>query len=88
MNPIHFLFKPEQLHIPDGFLSIGVALVFWALTILFVSLAIRNTRGELGERQIPLMGVMAAFIWASCSGSSAAASPARPVRCPSASPAR
>jgi cobalt/nickel transport system permease protein len=64
MNPITLLFKPEQLHIPDGFLSIGVALVFWALTILFVGLAIRNTRGELGERQIPLMGVMAAFIFA------------------------
>jgi len=64
MNPITLLLKPEQLHIPDGFLSIGVALVFWALTILLVSLAIRNTRGELGERQIPLMGVMAAFIFA------------------------
>lgn len=64
MNPINLLLKPEQLHIPDGFLSIGVALVFWLLTIIFVGLAIRNTRGELGERQIPLMGVMAAFIFA------------------------
>jgi cobalt/nickel transport system permease protein len=64
MLPITLLFKLDQLHIPDGFLSIGVALVFWALTILFVGLAIRNTRGELGERQIPLMGVMAAFIFA------------------------
>lgn len=64
MNPITTLLKPEQLHIPDGFLSIGVALFFWALTILFIGLAIRNTRGELGERQIPLMGVMAAFIFA------------------------
>jgi cobalt/nickel transport system permease protein len=64
MNPFSVLFKPEHLHIPDGFLSIGVSLVFWVLTILFVGLAIRNTRGELGERQIPLMGVMAAFIFA------------------------
>lgn len=64
MNPINVFIKPEHMHIPDGFLSIGVALVFWALTILFVGLAIRNTRGELGERQIPLMGVMAAFIFA------------------------
>jgi cobalt/nickel transport system permease protein len=64
MNPIIFLLKPEQLHIPDGFLSIGVSLVFWALAILFVGVALRNTRGELGERQIPLMGVMAAFIFA------------------------
>ncbi len=64
MNLITLLFKLDQLHIPDGFLSLSVTLVFWALTILFVGLAIRNTRGELGERQIPLMGVMAAFIFA------------------------
>ncbi|HBX71144.1 MAG TPA: cobalamin biosynthesis protein CbiM [Chloroflexi bacterium] len=64
MNPIHLLLTPQQLHIPDGFLSVGVSLIFWALTIIFVGLAIRNTRGELGERQIPLMGVMAAFIFA------------------------
>jgi len=64
MSPITLFFKPEHLHIPDGFLSIGVALVFWALTILFVGLAIHHTHGELGERQIPLMGVMAAFIFA------------------------
>ena len=40
------------------------ALVFWALAILFIGIAIRHTRGEFGERQIPLMGVMAAFIFA------------------------
>ena len=64
MNPITPFLKPEYLHIPDGFLSLAVALVFWALTIFFIWLAIRNTRGEFGERQIPLMGVMAAFIFA------------------------
>ncbi len=64
MNLISILFKLNQLHIPDGFLSLPVALVFWAISFLFIWLAIRNTRGELGERQIPLMGVMAAFIFA------------------------
>lgn len=64
MFPTTLLFKTQQLHIPDGFLSIGVSLVFWVMTILFVGLAIRNTRGEFGERRIPLMGVMAAFIFA------------------------
>ena len=64
MSPISILLSPVQMHIPDGFLSIGVSLVFWALTIVFVGVAIRNTRGELGERQVPLMGVMAAFIFA------------------------
>lgn len=58
------LLSPEPLHIPDGFLSLPIAIVFWALTILFVGLAVRRTRDELGERRIPLMGVMAAFIFA------------------------
>jgi len=57
-------FRPEPLHIPDGFLSLPVALAFWGITILTISLAIRRSRDELGERQIPLMGVIAAFIFA------------------------
>jgi cobalt/nickel transport system permease protein len=52
------------LHTPDGFLSVGVSLVFWLIAIGFVGLAIRRTQGQLGERQVPLMGVMAAFIFA------------------------
>ena len=58
------LLKPQQLHIPDGFLTPPVALFFWALTIIIIAVAVRKTRGELGERQIPLMGIMAAFIFA------------------------
>ena len=56
--------KPEALHIPDGFLSLPVALIFWAIAILLVGIAVRRTRAELRERQIPIMGVMAAFIFA------------------------
>ncbi len=56
--------RPIPLHIPDGFLNIGVSLVFWALAILLVGFAVRRTQGELAERQIPLMGIMAAFIFA------------------------
>lgn len=52
------------LHIPDGFLSLGIALVFWALTVAFVSVAARRVQDDLGERQIPVMGIMAAFIFA------------------------
>lgn len=52
------------LHIPDGFLSLGIALVFWALTVAFVSVAARRVQNDLGERQIPVMGIMAAFIFA------------------------
>lgn len=52
------------LHIPDGFLTLAIALVFWVITVLLIALAVRRTQGELGERQIPLMGIMAAFIFA------------------------
>jgi cobalt/nickel transport system permease protein len=59
-----YLFRPVALHIPDGFLNLPVSIVFWMLTIVFVSMAVRKTRRQFGERQIPLMGVMAAFIFA------------------------
>ncbi len=52
------------LHIPDGFLSVPVALVGWALAAVMIALALRQTRDSLGERQIPLMGILAAFIFA------------------------
>lgn len=52
------------LHIPDGFLSLPISLICWIVTIALISVAVRRTGGELGERQIPLMGVMAAFIFA------------------------
>lgn len=52
------------LHIPDGFLSVSVSIIFWVVTIILLAGAVRQTRGQLGERQIPLMGIMAAFIFA------------------------
>ncbi len=52
------------MHIPDGFLGLGVALLLWVVTIAFVVLAARNAQHDLGERQVPLMGIMAAFIFA------------------------
>ena len=58
------LFSPAHLHIPDGFLSIGVSLIFWIAAIIMIALAISRTNQSLGEKQIPLMGVMAAFIFA------------------------
>ena len=58
------LYSPQQLHIPDGFLTLIVSLVFWLITIILVGLAVSKTNQSLGEKQIPLMGVMAAFIFA------------------------
>jgi len=58
------LISPTPLHIPEVYLSLPVALVCWIITALTLSVAIRRTNQSLGERQIPLMGIMAAFIFA------------------------
>jgi cobalt/nickel transport system permease protein len=57
-------YSPTPLHIPDGFLTLVVALIFWALTAIAVGMAISKTNQALGEKQVPLMGIMAAFIFA------------------------
>lgn len=56
--------EPLLLHIPDGFISLAIALIAWLVTIALEAVAVRRARVELGERQVPLMGVMAAFIFA------------------------
>lgn len=58
------LYSPAPLHIPDGFLSLVISLIFWGITIVMVSIAISKTNKTLGEKQVPLMGIMAAFIFA------------------------
>ena len=58
------MYSPAPLHIPDGFLTIVVSLIFWLITIIMVSLAVSKTNRSLGEKQVPIMGVMAAFIFA------------------------
>jgi cobalt/nickel transport system permease protein len=57
-------YSPTPLHIPDGFLSLVVSAICWVLTTLVIGAAISRTNKSLGEKQIPLMGVMAAFIFA------------------------
>ncbi|HSJ87936.1 MAG TPA: energy-coupling factor ABC transporter permease [Anaerolineales bacterium] len=57
-------YAPPQLHIPDGFLNLAVSLICWAMTALILAIAISRTNKSLGEKQVPLMGVMAAFIFA------------------------
>ena len=58
------LYSPEPMHIPDGFLSIVISLICWAITVAILAVAISKTNKSLGEKQVPLMGVMAAFIFA------------------------
>ncbi|MEJ5308766.1 MAG: energy-coupling factor ABC transporter permease [Anaerolineae bacterium] len=58
------LFSPLPMHIPDGFLSVGVSLVLWAVAIVVVGYALKRVNADVGERQVPLMGVLAACIFA------------------------
>lgn len=58
------LYSPAPLHIPDGFLTLFVSIVCWVITAATISVAISRTNKALGEKQVPLMGVMAAFIFA------------------------
>src|SRR5918996_2797961 len=57
-------YSPEPLHIPDGFLSFFASAICWAISAIILSVAISRTNKSLGEKQIPLMGIMAAFIFA------------------------
>ena len=55
---------PILLHIPDGFLNAPVAALFYLLTAAILGVAIWRTNQTLDERTVPLMGVLAAFIFA------------------------
>ena len=58
------LYSPAPLHIPDGFLNVAVSIICWVITVITLGVALSKTNKSLGERQVPLMGVMAAFIFA------------------------
>jgi cobalt/nickel transport system permease protein len=52
------------MHIPDGFLSVLVSIILWIISIVAIGYALRRVGKDLGERQVPLMGVLAAAIFA------------------------
>lgn len=58
------LLSPQPMHIPDGFLSVLVSVILWILSIAVIAYALRRVNEDLGERQVPLMGVLAAAIFA------------------------
>src|SRR5512143_1740569 len=57
-------YSPPPMHVPDGFLSLMISAFCWVITIVLDGIAISRTNKSLGERQVPLMGIMAAFIFA------------------------
>jgi cobalt/nickel transport system permease protein len=52
------------LHIPDGFLSGDVAIVLGIVAIAAVAYALRVADRDLDDARVPLLGVLAAFIFA------------------------
>ena len=52
------------LHIPDGFVSAPVAAAGWVAAAAVIAFAVRRADRNLEERAVPLMGVMAAFVFA------------------------
>jgi len=55
---------PQAMHIPDGFLSFTVSILLWVISVLVVGYALRRVSADLDERKVPLMGVLAAAIFA------------------------
>ena len=55
---------PLALHIPDGFLGGGVAAIGGAIAIAAVAYGLRVADRDLDEARVPLLGVLAAFIFA------------------------
>jgi len=53
-----------DLHAPDGFFSVPVALIMWAIAIVVLAMSVSRAGKTLDERAVPLMGVTAAFIFA------------------------
>jgi cobalt/nickel transport system permease protein len=52
------------MHIPDGFISTPVAVAGIAVAAGSVAYAVKATNKKMGEKQVPMMGVLAAFIFA------------------------
>jgi cobalt/nickel transport system permease protein len=52
------------MHIPDGFLNVATIATTYAVSAGGVSYAVKEANKKLKEKHVPLMGVMAAFIFA------------------------
>lgn len=53
-----------SMHAADRFVSVPISILFWAITVVVVGIAVRQTNRTIDEKSVPLMGVMAAFIFA------------------------
>jgi cobalt/nickel transport system permease protein len=56
--------SPQAMHIPDGFLSGLVLAVCWGISLIVIAYAFIRVKRDMDERKVPLMGVVAAAIFA------------------------
>src|SRR3989304_5436248 len=54
----------NNMHIPDGFLDTKTWVSLGAISAGFIALSIARANRKMGEKHIPLMGIMSAFIFA------------------------
>ncbi len=52
------------MHIPDGFISPPIAVITFAVTLLFWVICFKKVKGNLDERQVPIMGLLTALFFA------------------------
>jgi cobalt/nickel transport system permease protein len=52
------------MHIPDAFIPLPQAAVYWIIALIFIALSLRWARKELSDEKIPLVAILAAGIFA------------------------
>jgi hypothetical protein len=52
------------MHAPDGFLTAGTAVATGTISLGTVSVALRQAKGQMSEKMVPLAGITAAFVFA------------------------
>ncbi|MCU0632660.1 MAG: cobalt transporter CbiM [Methanolinea sp.] len=52
------------MHIPDAFIPLPQAAVYWIIALIFIALSLRWARNEMRDEKVPLVAVLAAGIFA------------------------
>jgi cobalt/nickel transport system permease protein len=52
------------VHIPDGFMNAPTSLVGGAVAVGLIAISVKKAAGSLDDRQVPMAGLVAAFIFA------------------------
>lgn len=52
------------MHIPDSFIPIGQAIVYWVIALPFIFMSLKWARKELDDMKVPILAALAAGIFA------------------------